>query len=110
MSQVEGDAPTDLGVLSGRLEPSEARKIGFRTEGSTIVVHRLPDHPEPRPDLDRGSPVGDSVAVRGENPWLSSGLVAACGAIAMAVDRRISAPRSLASNSVAVASPFGMHA
>lgn len=38
---LEGDAPVILGLLSGMLELSEARKFGLRTQGSTAVLRRL---------------------------------------------------------------------
>jgi hypothetical protein len=38
---LEGDGPTVLGVLTGMLKLSDARKLGLRTEGSTTVFRRL---------------------------------------------------------------------
>ena len=38
---LEGDAPMILGVLSGLLKLSEARRSGLRTEGSVAVLRRL---------------------------------------------------------------------
>jgi DNA-binding HxlR family transcriptional regulator len=38
---LEGDGPTVLGVLTGLLNLSDARKLGLGTEGSTTVLRRL---------------------------------------------------------------------
>jgi DNA-binding HxlR family transcriptional regulator len=38
---LEGDGPTVLGVLTGMLNLSDARKLGLGTEGSTTVLRRL---------------------------------------------------------------------
>lgn len=38
---LEGDGPTILGVLSGMLKLSDARKLGLRTKGSTAVLRRV---------------------------------------------------------------------
>jgi DNA-binding HxlR family transcriptional regulator len=38
---LEGDGPTVLGVLSGMLKLSDARRLGLRTKGSTTVLRRL---------------------------------------------------------------------
>jgi DNA-binding HxlR family transcriptional regulator len=43
---LEGDGPTVLGVLTGMLKLSDARKLGLRTQGSTTVLRRL-QHQEP---------------------------------------------------------------
>lgn len=38
---LDGEPPAILGLLSGMLKLSEARKLGLRTEGSTTVLRRL---------------------------------------------------------------------
>jgi len=38
---LEGDGPTILGVLSGKLKLPDARKLGLRTQGSPTVLRRL---------------------------------------------------------------------
>lgn len=38
---LDGDGPSVLGLLSGVLSLSDARRLGLRTEGSTLVLRRI---------------------------------------------------------------------
>lgn len=53
---LEGEPPAILGLLTGRLELSDARALGLRTEGSTTVLRRLRYRARPEGEVTAAVP------------------------------------------------------